>query len=86
MASLQRVLRGHGLEPAGPAVANFLFVRVGDAQAVAEALVHQGVIVRAMGPFGAPDALRITVGTPDEIAFLDRALSAVGNLDAAVRH
>jgi hypothetical protein len=38
-----------------------------------------------MGPFGAPDALRITVGTPDEIAFLDRALSAVGILDAAVQ-
>ncbi len=36
-----------------------------------------------MGPFGAPDALRITVGTPDEIAFLADALDAVGALDPA---
>jgi hypothetical protein len=27
-----------------------------------------------MGPFGAPEALRITAGTPDEIAFLGDAL------------
>ena len=31
MSLLADVLREHGLEPAGPAVANFLFVRVGDA-------------------------------------------------------
>ena len=29
-----------------------------------------------MGSFGAPDALRITAGTPDEIAFLGEALAA----------
>ena len=74
MASLQRVLRGRGLEPAGPAVANFLFVRVGDANALNDALLREGVIVRPMGAFGAPDALRITAGTPDEIAFLEQAL------------
>jgi hypothetical protein len=27
-----------------------------------------------MAPFGSPDALRITAGTPDEIAFLADAL------------
>jgi len=74
MASLERVLRDQGLEPAGPAVANFLFVRVGDALAVNDALLREGVIVRPMGAFGAPDALRITAGTPDEIAFLQQAL------------
>ena len=83
MASLLGVLRGHGLDPAGPAVANFVFVRVGDAQAVNDALLRQGVIVRPLGPFGAPDALRISVGTPDEIAFLDRALAKVRILDPA---
>jgi histidinol-phosphate aminotransferase len=77
MALLDRALRGHGLEPPGPAVANFVFVRVGDAVAVNDALLRQGVIVRPMGSFGAPDALRITAGTPDEIAFLERALEAV---------
>jgi histidinol-phosphate aminotransferase len=77
MALLQDVLEKHSLEPAGPAVANFLFVRVGDADAVNEALLHRGVIVRPMRPFGAPDALRITAGTPDEMAFLGNALAAL---------
>jgi histidinol-phosphate aminotransferase len=77
MTLLDRALRGHGLEPPGPAVANFEFVRVGDAVAVSGALLRQGVIVRPMGSFGAPDALRITAGTPEEIAFLERALDAV---------
>ena len=82
MGMLDGVLRGHGLDPTGPAVANFMFVRVGDAIAVNEALLRQGVIVRPLAPFGAPDALRITAGTPEEIAFLERALDAVPVLDA----
>jgi histidinol-phosphate/aromatic aminotransferase/cobyric acid decarboxylase-like protein len=40
-------------------------------------LLRQGVIVRPMGAFGAPTALRITAGTPDEIAFFAGALQAV---------
>jgi len=35
------------------------------------------VIVRPLGGFGAPGAIRITVGTPDEHDFLDRALGRV---------
>jgi histidinol-phosphate aminotransferase len=77
MALLQDTLREHGFEPVGPAVANFLFVRVGDAEALNRELLQRGVIVRPMGPFGAPDALRITVGTPEEIAFLAGALAAL---------
>jgi histidinol-phosphate aminotransferase len=77
MALLDGVLREHELEPASPAVANFHFVRAGDAAALADALLRQGVIVRPLGSFGAPDALRITAGTPDEIAFLGEALAAV---------
>ncbi len=76
-ALLEDALRENGLEPAGPAVANFLFVRVGDAQAVSDALLRKGVIVRPLAPFGAPDALRITAGTHDEIEFLRDALAAV---------
>jgi histidinol-phosphate aminotransferase len=83
LESLERVLREHGLDPAGPAVANFVFVRVGDALALADALLHQGVIVRPLGAFGAADALRITVGSPDEIAFLEQALDAVSVQGAA---
>ncbi len=77
MALLERALRASGLEPAGPAVANFLFVRVGDAAALDQALLRQGVIVRPLASFGAPDALRITAGTPEEIAVLAEALRAV---------
>ncbi|HZO48619.1 MAG TPA: histidinol-phosphate transaminase [Gaiellaceae bacterium] len=78
MRLLEAVLRDHGLDPVGPAVANFLFVETGaDAAALDEALLRRGVIVRPMGPFGAPGALRITAGTPDEIAFLAEQLAAV---------
>ncbi len=77
-ASLERTLREHGLEPAGPAVANFLFVEVGeDAPALFDALLRQGAIVRPLGGFGAPGALRITVGTPEENAFFAEALASV---------
>ena len=79
---LERTLREHGLEPAGPAVANFLFVEVGeDARPLFEALLRQGAIVRPMGGFGAPGALRITVGTPDENAFFAEALASRAGRD-----
>jgi histidinol-phosphate aminotransferase len=59
-------------------VANFLFVDVGeDARSFFEALLRQGAIVRPMSGFGAPNALRITVGTPEENAFFAEALAAV---------
>jgi histidinol-phosphate aminotransferase len=77
MTLLSQVLRDAGLQVAGPAVANFLFVDVGDdAERLNDALLRRGVIVRPMGPFGAPGALRITAGTPDEIAFLADAVNA----------
>jgi histidinol-phosphate aminotransferase len=76
--ALRLTLREHGLEPAGPAVANFLFAEVGeDARPLFEALLREGAIVRPMAAFGAPGALRITVGTPDENAFFAEALASV---------
>jgi histidinol-phosphate aminotransferase len=78
MAALERVLRDNGFDPVGPAVGNFLFVDVGeDADALNDTLLRRGVIVRPMGSFGAPTALRITAGTPEEIAFLADQLGAV---------
>jgi histidinol-phosphate aminotransferase len=75
---LAQSLRAHGLEPAGPAVANFLFSEVADdARPLFEALLRQGAIVRPMAAFGAPGALRITVGTPEENAFFAEALASV---------
>jgi histidinol-phosphate aminotransferase len=61
-----------------PAVANFLYVELGaDARAFFERLLATGVIVRPLHGFGDPQAVRISVGTADEHAFLDAALSAV---------
>jgi len=75
---LERTLLAHGLEPVGPAVANFLFAEVAaDARPLFDALLREGAIVRPMGAFGAPGALRITVGTPEENAFFAEALGAV---------
>ncbi|HSI97791.1 MAG TPA: aminotransferase class I/II-fold pyridoxal phosphate-dependent enzyme [Gaiellaceae bacterium] len=78
MALLRGTLRAHGLEPVEPAAANFVFVRVRDAAAMNEELLRRGVIVRPMGPFGAPDALRITSGTTEEIKYLADALEGIG--------
>jgi histidinol-phosphate aminotransferase len=78
MAALEAVLRAEGFEPVGPAAGNFLFVDVGeDAEALNAALLAQGVIVRPMGAFGAPTALRVTAGTPEEIEIFGAALAAV---------
>ena len=75
---LEEILRRHGLDPAGPAVANFLYTEIGeDSRPFFERLLRQGVIVRPLHGFGAPGAVRITVGTPDEHAFLDEALRRV---------
>lgn len=77
LAELERILRYGGLDPV-PSVGNFLFVQVGDeAGALNDALLREGVIVRPMGAFGDPAALRITVGTPEENAFFAQALGSV---------
>ena len=46
-------------------------------------LLHQGVIVRPMTPFGLETALRITVGTPEENRKLVKALRTVLGKPAA---
>jgi histidinol-phosphate aminotransferase len=75
---LDALLREHGLEPSPGAVANFLYVDVGeDARPLFDALLREGVIVRPLGGFGAPGAIRVTVGMPEEHAFLSAALRRV---------
>ena len=70
-----RTLAEHGLEPVLPAVANFVFVDTGrDSGEVFQELMRLGVIVRPLAGFGAPEAIRVTVGDPDENAFLAQAL------------
>jgi histidinol-phosphate aminotransferase len=76
--AVEAALREHGFEPAGPAVANFVFAEVGeDSRPLFEQLLREGVIVRPTGGFGAPGAIRVTVGTPEENAFFADALNRV---------
>jgi len=51
-----------------PTWSNFLFCHVGeDAATLCHLLQEDGVIVRPMsGPWGAPDAFRVTIGTPEQ--------------------
>jgi histidinol-phosphate aminotransferase len=77
-AQLGRILREHGLEPVGPAVANFLFVEIGDdSRPFFEQLLREGVIVRPTHGFGAPGAVRVTVGTSEEHELFAAALERV---------
>ena len=64
--------------PVGPAVANFLFAEVGeDSRPFFEQLLREGVIVRPTHGFGAPGAVRVTVGTAEEQELLAQALTRV---------
>ena len=75
---VERILREHGLEPAGPAVANFLYCDLGeDSRPLFDQLLREGVIVRPTHAFGSPTAIRVTVGTAEENAFLAEALDRV---------
>ena len=55
-----------GYQPV-PTWANFLYCELGDdAAAVAKRLQTEGVIVRPLGPWGAPTAIRVTIGTAEQ--------------------
>jgi histidinol-phosphate aminotransferase len=83
-AELERTLTANGLPPAGPAVANFLYADVGgDARELFDDLLRLGVIVRPLAGFGAPSAIRVTVGTPEENAFFADALARLRDRVAA---
>jgi histidinol-phosphate aminotransferase len=75
---IESALREHGFEPAGPAVANFVFAEVADdSRPLFERLLGEGVIVRPTAGFGAPGGIRVTVGTPEENAHFREALGRV---------
>ena len=61
-----------------PSVANFILVNVGDGDAVFQAMLEKGVIVRAMRGYKLPGWVRISVGTKEEnercIEVLDEVL------------
>ena len=75
---IERTLTANGFDVAGPAMAHFVYAEAGgDARDLFDALLRRGVIVRPLGSFGAPEAIRVTVGTPDENAFFAEALAAL---------
>jgi len=77
LARLERAVREHGLEPA-PSVGNFLYVETGaDANELFDRLLREGVIVRPLAGFGSPTAVRVSVGTPNEIDAFAAALGRV---------
>ena len=64
--------------PPIPTWANFLYCELGDdAAAVAKRFQSEGVIVRPLGPWGAPTAIRITIGTPEQNDAFLRAFKKV---------
>jgi histidinol-phosphate aminotransferase len=77
---LAQQLGGLGLEAVGPSAANFLLVGFpktpGKTAAEAEAfLSSRGVLVRAVGGYGLPDHLRMTIGLEGQNRALVDALS-----------
>jgi histidinol-phosphate aminotransferase len=74
---LAEILRACALEPVEPSLGNFLFIPVGNGRELFERLLREGVIVRPLDGFGAPEAIRVSVGNPEENEFFARALDAV---------
>ena len=75
-AQLVQGLQALGLDPL-PAVANFVYVAVGDGPALAGELERRGIIVRPTAGFGDPTAIRVTVGSTEDNA---RFLTVLGEI------
>ena len=53
--------------PYYPSQANFVFMRIPiSAKICTQACIEQGVIIRDMTGFGEPEAIRVTIGTPEQ--------------------
>jgi histidinol-phosphate aminotransferase len=77
-AQLLELCTGLELAVAPRPVGNFVYAEVGDdARPVFDALLREGVIVRPLAGFGAPGAIRVTVGTPEENELFAQALRRV---------
>ncbi|MDD4931920.1 MAG: histidinol-phosphate transaminase [Methylacidiphilaceae bacterium] len=62
-----------------PSTANFVMVRIPQAEEVWKALVRRGILVRSLESWGLPGWLRVTVGRPEELS------QFAGGLHAAIR-
>jgi len=65
LAYLEKEFAAMGLEYV-PSVANFVLVNVGDGNAIFQAMLRKGIILRAMGSYGLPAWIRISVGTMEQ--------------------
>lgn len=82
-ANLVELCAGLELDLAQRPVANFVYAEVGDdARVLFDALLREGVIVRPLAPFGAPGAIRVTVGTVEENELFAQAMRRVTALAA----
>ena len=86
-ARLHDTLSAAGLDPV-PSQTNFVYADVpgGDGAGLARRLLHAGFIVRALGGFGAPGAIRVTCGTDEENAAFAQALpeAVAGGRDSVI--
>jgi histidinol-phosphate aminotransferase len=57
-----------------PGTANFVMVEVGDGDAVFRELQKRGLIVRPLRSYRLPNWIRISIGTPDQMARLEESL------------
>lgn len=73
---LQQTFAEMGLEFV-PSYANFVLVRVGDGDAVFQALLKKGLIVRAMRSYKLPEWIRVSVGTMEQNRRFVDALKAL---------
>jgi len=67
-AGMEQIIAG--VQPLGvthlPSYGNFLTIKVGDAAAINQKLLNQGVIVRPVAGYKMPEWLRVTIGTEAE--------------------
>ena len=78
LAFFERELPKLGVEVV-PSGANFVLIKTGNGRAVFQELQKRKVIVRPMDPYGLPDHVRVTIGTPRQneatLAALKEALA-----------
>ncbi len=75
----ERELPKLGIETV-PSGANFVLVKTGNGREVFQELQKRKVIVRPMDPYGLPDHIRITIGTPEQNRLVLEALKDVMEL------
>jgi histidinol-phosphate aminotransferase len=83
-AFLHDALAASGLSPE-PSQANFVYadvpfdVALGDGALMAGLLLREGIMIRALGGFGAPEAIRVTAGTDAENALFADVLARIAS-------